>query len=92
MFDVDLIIPCYGNSEIIEKGIASLAIQWHKEYLHVTLVNDCSPNTDCDYQDLVDKYKNFMDIRCIRTTQAMSISCLWMRMTSWETGLHFRSL
>lgn len=67
MFDVDLIIPCYGNSEIIEKGIASLAIQWHKEYLHVTLVNDCSPNTDCDYQDLVDKYKNFMDIRCIRT-------------------------
>lgn len=67
MFDVDLIIPCYGNSEIIEKGIASLAIQWHKEYLHVTLVNDCSPNTDCDYQDLVDKYSNFMDIRCIRT-------------------------
>lgn len=67
MFDVDLIIPCYGRSEIIEKGIASLAIQWHKEFLHVTLVNDCSPNTDCDYQDLIDKYSNFIDIRCIRT-------------------------
>lgn len=69
MFDVDLIIPCYGKSEIIEKGIASLAIQWHKEYLHVTLVNDCSPNTDCDYQDLVDKYSNFIDIRCIKTPE-----------------------
>lgn len=69
MFDVDLIVPCYGKSEIIEKGIASLAIQWHKEYLHVTLVNDCSPNTDCDYQNLVDKYSNFIDIRCIRTPE-----------------------
>ena len=67
MFDIDFIIPCYGKSEIIEKGIASIAIQWHKEFIHVTLVNDCSPNTDCDYQDLVDKYSNFLDIRCIRT-------------------------
>ena len=69
MFDVDLIIPCFGRSEIIEKGIASLAIQWHKEFLHVTLVNDCSPNTDCNYQDLIDKYSNFIDIRCIRTPE-----------------------
>lgn len=67
MFDIDFIIPCYGRSEIIEKGIASLAIQWHKEFIHVTLVNDCSPNTDCNYQDIVDKYSNFLDIRCIRT-------------------------
>ena len=67
MFDIDFIIPCYGKSEIIEKGIASIAIQWHKEFIHVTLVNDCSPNTDCNYQDLIDKYSNFLDIRCIRT-------------------------
>jgi len=69
MFDVDLIIPCYGRIEIIEKGIASLAIQWKKEFLHVTLVNDCSPNTDDDYKYLVEKYSNFLDIRCIRTPQ-----------------------
>ena len=67
MFDIDFIIPCYGNSELINRGLASLAIQWHKEFIHVTLVNDCSPNTDCDYQDLVDKYKDELDIRCIRT-------------------------
>lgn len=69
MFDVDLIIPCYGKAEIIEKGIASLAIQWKKEFLHVTLVNDCSPNTNDNYQYLVDKYSNFLDIRCIKTPE-----------------------
>lgn len=69
MFNFDLIIPCYGPSKLIEKGIMSIAIQWQSEYIHVTLVNDCSPNTDCDYQDLVDKYKDMLDIRCIRTPQ-----------------------
>ena len=67
MFDIDFIIPCYGKSELIDRGLSSLAIQWKKEFIHVTLVNDCSPNTDCDYQDLVDKYKDALDIRCIRT-------------------------
>ena len=69
MFDIDFIIPCYGSSELINKGIASIATQWKKEFIHVTLVNDCSPNTDCDYQDLVDRYKDVLDIRCIRTPE-----------------------
>ena len=67
MFDIDFIIPCYGNSKLIDKGIASIAIQWHKEFIHVTIVNDCSPNTHCNYQDLIDKYKSMIDIRVIRT-------------------------
>lgn len=65
MFDIDLIIPCYGKSELINRGLASIATQWKKEYIHVTLVNDCSPNTDCNYQDLVDRYKDQIDIRVI---------------------------
>lgn len=69
MFDIDFIIPCYGESAIIEKGIASLAIQWHKEFIHVTLVNDYSPNTDCNYQDLINKYSKFLDIKCIKTPE-----------------------
>ena len=66
MFDIDLIIPCYGKSELINRGLASIATQWKKEFIHVTLVNDCSPNTDCNYQDLVDRYKDFIDIRVIK--------------------------
>lgn len=69
MFDIDFIIPCYGKSELISRGLSSLVTQWHKEFIHVTLVNDCSPNTDCGYQDLVDKFKDEIDIRCIRTPQ-----------------------
>ena len=67
MFDIDFIIPCYGKSDLINRGLSSLVTQWHKEFIHVTLVNDCSPNTDCNYQDLVDKYKDELDIRCITT-------------------------
>lgn len=69
MFDIDFIIPCYGKSELINKGIASLVTQWKNEFIHVTLVNDCSPNTDCNYQDLVDRYKDVLDIRCITTPE-----------------------
>lgn len=65
MFDIDFIIPCYGKSELINRGLASVATQWKKEFIHVTLVNDCSPNTDCNYQDLVDRYKDQIDIRVI---------------------------
>lgn len=67
MLDIDFIIPCYGKSEIIEPGLLSLAHQWHKEYIHITLVNDCSPNTDCNYQDLVDKFSPWLDIRVVKT-------------------------
>lgn len=67
MFDVDVIIPCYGESKLINRGLSSLASSWKSEYIHVTMVNDCSPNTDCNYQDLVDRYKDDLDIRCIKT-------------------------
>lgn len=69
MIDIDLIIPCYGKSELINRGLSSIATQWKKEYVHVTLVNDKSPNTDCNYQDLVDAYSNLIDIRCISTPE-----------------------
>lgn len=62
MFDIGYIIPCYGKSDLIDRGLATLASQWKSEYIHVILVNDASPNTDCNYQDLVDRYKEKLDI------------------------------
>lgn len=67
MFDIDYIIPCYGRSEIIRPGLRALANQWHSEYVHVILVNDCSPNTNCDYSDLIEEFSRYLDIKCIRT-------------------------
>lgn len=65
MLDVDIIIPCYGASEKINRGVAMLATQWKRDNIHVTLVDDQSPNTDCHYQDLVDKYKDLIDIQVL---------------------------
>ena len=65
MFDIDIIIPCYGKSKLISKGIAVLASQWKSKLIHITLVDDCSPNTDCHYQDLIEKYQDDIDIRVI---------------------------
>lgn len=69
MLDIDLIIPCYGKPELINRGLASIATQWKREFIHVTLVNDCSPYTKDNYKELVDRYKNTIDIRCIKTPQ-----------------------
>ncbi len=69
MFDIDYIIPCYGNAETIRPGLMALATQWKKEFIHVVLVDDCSPNTDCGYQDLVDEFRPYLDIRCVRTSE-----------------------
>lgn len=67
MQHIDLIIPCYGEQYLINRALASISTQWKREYIHVTLVNDCSPNTDNDYQELVDVYKDVIDIQCIKT-------------------------
>ena len=67
MFDVDYIIPCYGSPDIIRPGLRSLANQWHSEFLHVILVDDCSPNTDCGYQYLVDEFRPYLVILLIRS-------------------------
>lgn len=69
MFDVDVIIPCYGKSELIRPGLYALASSWKREFVHVTLVNDCSPNTDCNYQDLVDEFRGKLDVRVITTPE-----------------------
>ena len=69
MFDIDYIIPCYGSSDVIRPGLRALANQWHSEYIHVILVDDCSPNTDCGYQDLVHEFKPYLDIICIKTSK-----------------------
>ena len=65
MFDIDIIIPCFRKSEDIDRTLASIVCQWKREYAHVTLVNDCCPLTDCNYQDLVDRYKDYIDIRVL---------------------------
>lgn len=69
MVNIDYIIPTYSKSSIVKRGLDVLCKQTMKDCLCVTLVNDCSPNTDCDYQDLIDEYKNKLNIRVIKTSK-----------------------
>ena len=67
MVKIDYIIPTYNKSNIVSKALECLCKQSMKDSLCITLVNDCSPNTDCNYQDLINEYKDKLDVRVIKT-------------------------
>ncbi len=57
----DVIIPCYYASEIIRPCLESIAVQTVLPN-RVILINDCSPYTDCHYQDLRQEYEKRLPI------------------------------
>ena len=64
---IDYIIPTYYDSSVVKVGLDKLCKQTMKDSLHITLVNDCSPNTDCNYQDIIDEYSDKLNIRVVKT-------------------------
>lgn len=69
MIKIDYIIPTYNESCVVKKALDCLCNQSMRDSLCITLVNDCSPNTDCNYQDLINEYKDRLDIRVIKTPE-----------------------
>lgn len=67
MIKIDYIIPAYNESCVVSRALDALSKQTMKDNLCITIVNDCSPYTNCNYQDLVYKYKGNLDIRVIKT-------------------------
>lgn len=64
---IGIIIPCYYNSYVIKPCLESIALQKAKDKIRVYLVNDCSPNTNCEYADLIDEYKTKIDLKYFKT-------------------------
>lgn len=64
---IDYIIPTYYNSSIVKDGLDKLCKQTMRECLNVIIVNDCSPNTDCNYQDIIDEYNDKLNITVVTT-------------------------
>lgn len=64
---IDYIIPTYYDSSVVKYGLDALCRQTRKDVLKVIIVNDCSPNTDCNYQDIYDEYKDKLDITIVKT-------------------------
>lgn len=64
---IDYIIPTYYDSSIVKNSLDKLCRQTMKDNLKVIIVNDCSPNTDCNYQDIIDEYRDTLDITVVKT-------------------------
>lgn len=64
---IDIIMPCYYANEVIRPALEKIANQTAINEITLIMVNDCSPNTVCDYQDLIDEYKNRINIRYFKT-------------------------
>lgn len=65
---VDVIIPCYYTSNIIRPCLTSVAKQITNHEITLVMVNDCSPNTDCEYEDLINEFKDQINIQYLKTS------------------------
>ena len=66
--DLDIIIPCYNAKKTIVKTLSSICLQENIEKANIYLVNDCS---DYDYSFYIDFFKNFINIKELKTPQNM---------------------
>ena len=64
---VDIIMPCYYSNEIIKPALEKIANQTVIDQITLIMINDCSPNTDCEYQDLIQQYSDKIKIRYFKT-------------------------
>lgn len=64
---IDIIMPCYYSNDIIKPAFEKIAQQTKINNITLIIVNDCSPNTNCNYQDLIQEYKDKIKIRYFKT-------------------------
>lgn len=64
---IDYIINCTRESEVISRGLEALCNQTAKNCLNVILISNKYSKTDCNYQDLIDKYSKKLNISVLRT-------------------------
>ena len=60
---IDIIVPCFKAQKVLPRLLGSIISQTIVEDLEVTLVND---GEDEDYQDIVNKFKEFVPIREVK--------------------------
>lgn len=66
---IDIIMPCFYSSKIIKPALEKIASQTIIKQIHLIMINDCSPFTNCNYQDLLDEYKNKINITLLKTKE-----------------------
>ena len=72
---VDIIMPCYYSNEIIRPAFEMIANQTAIKNITLIIVNDCSPNTDCEYQDIIKEYSDRIKIHYFKTETNCGPGC-----------------
>lgn len=65
--NLDIIMPCYYSNEVIRPAFDKIANQTVKDQITLIIVNDCSPNTNCEYKDIIEEYSKQIKIRYFKT-------------------------
>ena len=63
---ITIIMPCYQKEQLVERALKSFAMQTSFNF-DVIMVNDCSPNTQDEYQSLIQKYSKLCKITYYKT-------------------------
>ena len=63
---IGIIMPCFYEDKIVRQALHMLNQQTRKDEIEVIMINDCSPNTDCEYQNLIQEFPEF-NIRYLKT-------------------------
>ncbi len=64
---IGIIMPCFCPSNIIKKALTMLSWQTRTDAFEIIMINDCSPNTDCEYQDLIQEFATKLNIKYLKT-------------------------
>lgn len=67
MSKIDIIIPIYKAHDTLGRALASIACQWGKEDIIVTLVNDACPERS--YDDIIERFKPELCIQELKLEQ-----------------------
>ena len=66
---ISVIITCYKPNSVIDDCLDSFASQEKNRLLDIVLVNDCSPFTKDEYQSVIKKYTNTLNIQYLKTPE-----------------------
>ena len=66
---IAIIMPIYRSNHIIKKAFEMIINQTMKDNIVLYLINDCSPNTTCEYQDIIQEYSKYINIKYFKTNE-----------------------
>lgn len=64
---INIIMPCYYSDDVIRPALEMIAAQTKVNDIILTMVNDCSPNTNCEYYNLREEFKDKIKIIYLKT-------------------------